>query len=107
MGKDKAMKDLNKRINILIRQGNWLSNKLRKAKRMMSTHQKHIRNLWDPNDVTKKQIRDLLDKKPNLDQVDIADELNLDLEVVCRMCDELLAEHKIKSIPYQRRKNKL
>ncbi len=50
--------------------------------------------------VIKEQIRALLDKTPNLDQVDIANRLNRDLGLVCQLCDELLAEGKIKRIPY-------
>lgn len=47
----------------------------------------------------KKEIRAFLDRNPNSDEGDIADGLNQDLEKVCRLCDELVAEGKIKRMP--------
>jgi len=90
------MKVSNK-INALINGLNRMSKQLGEIKKRMFILKRDLDNLWNPNEVTKKQIRDLLDKKPNLDQGDIADNLNLDLELVCQLCDELLAEGKIKT----------
>ncbi|MFH1227883.1 MAG: hypothetical protein V1701_08260 [Planctomycetota bacterium] len=50
----------------------------------------------DKNISIKEDIRALLDKTPNLDQVDISDELNMDLRLVSKMCAELLSEGKIR-----------
>lgn len=86
-----------------------MSVKLDKASKMMASIDYKFNNLWNPNEVLKNRIRSLLDKKPNLDQVDIADKLNLDLELVCQMCRELLDEGKIRIKPeklVKTRKNK-
>lgn len=73
---------------------------VQKAERLSKRIKLDIDNLWDPNEVTKKEVRELLDQMPNLDEGDIADKLNLDLELACQICDELLTEGKIKRIPY-------
>jgi hypothetical protein len=87
-------------VNLLVKEVDQLSKLIRKTERMMESSELDLDNFWDPNEVTKKEIRELLDQKPNLDEGDIADELNLDLELACQICDELLTEGKIKRIPY-------
>ncbi len=84
----------------MVKKTNRLAKWFRESKQRMSAIDSDFSSLWNPNEPVKNAIRNLLDKKPNLDQVDIADELNLDLELVCRVCSELVAEGKVKCIPY-------
>lgn len=87
-------------IDKLVKKTNRLAKWFLESKQRMSAIDSDFSSLWNPNEPAKNAIRILLDKIPNLDQIDIADELNLDLELVCRACGELLAERKIKSISY-------
>lgn len=87
-------------VDLLVKEADRLSKRISKTEQIMRSSELDLDNFWNPNKVIEKQIRLLLRQTPNLDQVDIADELNLDLELVCRICGELLSENKIKSIPY-------
>ncbi|HLD35522.1 MAG TPA: hypothetical protein VJC37_02285 [Planctomycetota bacterium] len=84
----------------LVKKTNRLAKWFQESKQKMSAIDSDFGSLWNPNEPAKNAIRNLLDKKPNLDQIDITDELNLDLELVCQVCGELLVEGKIKSISY-------
>ncbi len=52
------------------------------------------------DEALKKEIRAFLDRKPNSDQIDIAEALNIDLIKASQLCDELVAGGKIRRIPY-------
>lgn len=58
----------------------------------------------DQNEKTKEKICMLLKENPNLDEVDIADRLNIGLKSVSEICDELLNEGKIKRNVYEQSK---
>lgn len=52
-------------INTLIKEGNRLSKRLLKSERIMSAIESEMNNWWDPDEVTKKSIRELLTKGKN------------------------------------------
>ena len=43
---------------------------VKKADHLMTDFKAESATLWDPNEIIKKQIRLLLNKTPNLDQID-------------------------------------